>query len=347
MHRRSSTASSIATREESTPFTTRRGIGAWVATMSACTSTGRARRPSIAMVTQVPLTGAVDAREEQPGGIGHLGDAVAGHLEAADLVGGAEAVLQGSHEAQRGLAVAFEAAHHIHEVFEQPGAGDRAVFRDVADEHHGQVAVLRDADERARDLAHLRRLPGRPVGHRRRHRLHRVDDHERGLHRVDVPEDRGEVGLGREVELVGEASGAFGAQAHLARGFFGADVEHARARAGGSGCDLEQQGRLADSGFAAQQDGGTGDDAAAEHPVELADAGGPVRDLGAAELGDRAGGAALGNLGRRDRVDRAPRARRRCPRPGIPGSCRTTWRRSSRTREHANPGVGGRAMATA
>ena len=99
-----------------------------------------------------------------------------------------------------------------------------------------------------------------------------------GLHGVDVPEDRGEVGLGREVELVGEGSGAFGAQAHLARGLFGADVEHARARAGGSGCDLEQQGRLADAGLAAQQDRGTGDDAAAEHAVELADAGRPVRD---------------------------------------------------------------------
>jgi hypothetical protein len=55
-------------------------------------------------------------------------------------------------------------------------------------------------------------------------------------------------------------------------------------RAGGSGCDLEQQGRLADAGLAAQQDRGARDDAAAEHPVELADTGGPVRDLGAAEL---------------------------------------------------------------
>ena len=105
------------------------------------------------------------AAEEQPARVGDLGDAVAGHLEAADLVGRAEAVLERADEAQRGLAVALELADDVDEVLEQARAGDRAVFGDVADEQHGQVAVFGDADEGARDLAHL--AAGRRRGPRR------------------------------------------------------------------------------------------------------------------------------------------------------------------------------------
>ena len=97
-----------------------------------------------------------------------------------DLVGRAEAVLEGAHEAQRGLPVALELAHHVDEVLEQAWTRDRAVLRDVADEQHRQLAFLRDADERGGDLAHLARLPGQPVGERARHGLHRVDDEQLG-----------------------------------------------------------------------------------------------------------------------------------------------------------------------
>ena len=168
-------------------------------------------------MTHVPLTGGAAARRNSPRGVGHLGDAVAGHLEAADLVGRAEAVLQRAHEAQRVLPVALELAHDVDEVLEQARAGDRAVFRDVADEQQREVALLRDADERRRDLAHLAGLAGQPVGERRRHGLHRVDDEQVGRDRVDLAEDRGEVGLGGEVELGMQCAGAPGAQAHLGR----------------------------------------------------------------------------------------------------------------------------------
>ena len=120
--RRSSTASSIATREESTPFTTRRGWGALVLDDQRL----HLDRQRAAALERDGDAGAADrlaaAREEQAGRVGHLGDAVAGHLEAADLVGGAEPVLEGADEAQRGLAVALEAAHDIHDVFEQSRA---------------------------------------------------------------------------------------------------------------------------------------------------------------------------------------------------------------------------------
>ena len=106
-------------------------------------------------------------REEEPRRVGYLGDAVSGHLEAADLVGRPEAVLEGADEAQRRLPVAFEVAHDVDEVLEHPGACDLSVFRDVADDDDRQVAVFRDADQRRRDLAHLARLPGSTVDQRR------------------------------------------------------------------------------------------------------------------------------------------------------------------------------------
>lgn len=67
-------------------------------------------------------------------------------------------------------------------------------------------------------------------------------------------------------------------------------------------CHLQQQRGLSDAGLAAQQDDGAGHDAAAEHPVELAEGGGDAGQLQQRDLidglrrafGDCGGGAALG-----------------------------------------------------
>ena len=103
--------------------------------------------------------------------------------------------------------------------------------------------------------------------------LHRVDDDQVGLERVDLAEHRREVGLAGEVEGAGHRLDALGAGAHLGGGLLAADVEHPAlavlARAGGPGGDVEQQGRLADAGLAGDEHDGAGHDAAAEHPVEL------------------------------------------------------------------------------
>ena len=57
--------------------------------------------------------------------------------------------------------------------------------------------------------------------------------------------------------------------------------------------DVEQQGRLADTGFAGEQHHRPGHQASAEDPVELGDPGGP----GAGRLGAD-GGDGAGRLGR-------------------------------------------------
>ena len=66
--------------------------------------------------------------------VGHAGEPGAGHLEDAELVRRAEAVLHRAQDAMRVVAVAFELEDAVDEVLEHARAGDGAVFRHVADE---------------------------------------------------------------------------------------------------------------------------------------------------------------------------------------------------------------------
>jgi hypothetical protein len=80
--------------------------------------------------------------QEQLGRVGHLAQALAGHLEHADLVGGAEAVLDRAQDAEVVAAFALEIEHGIDHVLDDAGAGDLAVLGDVADQHHGAPVDL-------------------------------------------------------------------------------------------------------------------------------------------------------------------------------------------------------------
>lgn len=66
---------------------------------------------------------------------------------------------------------------------------------------------------------------------------------------------------------------ALGPQAHLPGGLFSRDVERGQAPAREAVEHGEQQGGLADARVAAEQGQGARDEAAAEHPVQLTDAG--------------------------------------------------------------------------
>ena len=89
--------------------------------------------------------------------IGHADEPVAGHLEDAELVRRAEAVLRRAQDAMRVVAVALELEHAVDEVLEHARAGDGAVLRHVADEDGRDARLLRDAQQAAGGLAHLRR----------------------------------------------------------------------------------------------------------------------------------------------------------------------------------------------
>ena len=124
------TATSIARRLRSKPTATRRGMASSVWLTSAWTSTRKQRVPSTATCTAEPAAGAASL-EEQGGGVGHRLQARPRHLEDPELVGGAEAVLDGAQRAVEAVAVALELEHRVDHVLEHPGAGDRALLGDV------------------------------------------------------------------------------------------------------------------------------------------------------------------------------------------------------------------------
>ena len=114
---------------------------------SAWTSTSTGRVPSMPANTAAPLRrdaassgssrigdGAVG--EEQGRRVRHLGEAAVAHLEHADLVGRAEAVLDRAQDAELVAALALEIEHGVDHVLEHARAGDDALLGDMADEHH-------------------------------------------------------------------------------------------------------------------------------------------------------------------------------------------------------------------
>ena len=91
------------------------------------------------------------------------------------------------------------------------------------------------------------------------------------------------------------------AHADLGGGLLAGDVDGGRAAGGEGGGGLEQEGGLADAGIAADEDGRGGDEAAAEHAVEFAEAreGARQRRLGGGEVAERDAPAAGGPEGAR------------------------------------------------
>ena len=67
----------------------------------------------------------------------HLDEPAVAHLEDADVVRGAEAILQRAQRAIGALLLALELQDAVHEVLEHPRPRERALLRDVPDEQHG------------------------------------------------------------------------------------------------------------------------------------------------------------------------------------------------------------------
>jgi hypothetical protein len=74
--------------------------------------------------------------------IGDLAQPIGGHLEDADLFGRSIAVLGRAQQPQAGIPVAFERQHHVDQMLERLGPGERAVLGHVADEHHRHATLL-------------------------------------------------------------------------------------------------------------------------------------------------------------------------------------------------------------
>ncbi len=238
----------------------------------------------------------------------YLGQAFLAHGEDADLVGRTEAVLDRAQDAEAVRPLAFEIEHRVDHVLQHARAGDQAFLGDVADEHQGEAAPLGEPDQLVRRRAHLGDGAGRGLERLDEQRLDRIDHHEFG--RVAGGERGGDVadlGRDREPDRGLRDAETFGAEPHLVDRLFARDIDGAVAARRDAGGGLEQQRRFADARIAADQHGGTGHQSAAEHPVELGDAGREARRRGAlAAQADEGNGAALVRAaeGLRLRLDR-------------------------------------------
>ena len=116
-------------------------------------------------------------------------------------------------------------------------------------------------------------LPGRRLELDREDRLDRVDDDERRLEPRDLLEDALDAGFGQQVQRRGADAEAIAAALDLVLGLLARRVEHRADFAREVRGRLQQQRGLADAGLAAEQHQRPGHDAAAEHAIELADAG--------------------------------------------------------------------------
>ena len=311
------------------------------AATSAWTSATSGRLPSSVTVTQVPATGVAPLREEQAARVGQPDDAVVGEVEAADLVGGAVAVLDA-----RGPCAAASAGRPRTAARRRRGAragADRrstpslvtcptstvAMPRSLAtpDQRGGDLADLADAARRAVDLG-----AGRPSAPSRR-RAARGSPRRRGRATA------AEVGLGGEQQVVVQGADALGAQPHLGGGLLAGDVERAAAP-GEARRDLEQQRGLARRralrraapprpARARRRARGRARRPRSEGPVPPRRR--PRRSAGRPRSPGR----------RRWCAPSGPTCPRPCPRPGTRRSGRPTCRRSTRTRRSGRRGARG------
>ena len=179
----------------SIPLATRRGGTSSDGETSAWTSTSSGREPSIAASTTLPGARVASPTKRAEASATSTRPPPA-HLEHADLVGRAEAVLERAQRAVGALALALELQHAVDEVLEHARAGERALLGHVADEQHRDVARLGEPRDAVGDLAHLADRAGRAGQLGRVQRLHRVDHADLGPLGLERGEHGVEVGLG-------------------------------------------------------------------------------------------------------------------------------------------------------
>ena len=122
-----------------------------------------------------------------------------------------------------------------------------------------------------------------------------------------MPEHHIEVGFRRKIQRVVQRAGALGPHAHLPGGFLGGHIEGDPVEFRPPAGNFQKQRGFTHPGFARQQHNGSGNNAAAQHPVELPNAGGLAggfccgnggdflgRGGGREPLGDHPGGCSLG-----------------------------------------------------
>ena len=163
-------------------------------------------------------------------------------------------------------------------------AGQGAFLGHVADQEDRRAALLGEAHQQRRALAHLGHAAGGGLQLLGEDGLDRVDHHHLGLLAARHLDDRLDAGLGHHLEFVLRQLQAPRAHGHLLLRLLAGDVQ-GRQALGDIAQGLQQDGRLADAGITADQHHRAIHQAAAKHPVQLAGDGGEAWHFLDADLG--------------------------------------------------------------
>ncbi|MEY3701178.1 MAG: hypothetical protein RI891_470, partial [Gemmatimonadota bacterium] len=223
---------------------------------------GAPTRPNSVAIPEEERTRVIDRHES-----------LRGHPEDAELVDGAEAVFGRAEHPVVPRALALEVEHRVHDVLEGLRAGDATALGDMSDDEHRRARLFREPHQTGGTLSHLPDIPRRALEVPGEDGLDGVDDEDGGRRLRRRRQDRLEIRLAEERYAPRVHLEPIRPQLHLERRFLAAHVERAMPGALEQCRNLEQDRALPDSRLAADQDHGTGDDAASEHEVELTEAG--------------------------------------------------------------------------
>ena len=198
------------------------------------------------------------------------------------------------------VAVALELQHAVDEVLEDARPGNRAVLRHVPDEERRDAALLRDAQQPAGGLAHLgtrSRAPSRAPAEQSVC-TESITQTARAARVSSVSQTDVELGLGEDLDVRRQPP------SRAARSFTCAtdsspvirSARRSRLRSRRARCRSSVD--LPTPGLAADEDERRGHEPAAEHAVELRDAGGdPLRTSSASTSTSRSGVRAASRFG--------------------------------------------------
>ena len=124
--------------------------------------------------------------QEEPGRIRHLDEPALHHLENADLVRRAEAVLHRAEHAVGVVLLALEIEHGVDQMLEHARPGQRAFLGDVAHQEGGDAAPLGERHQARAALADLGDAARRRLQLGQEHGLDRVHDQRARLHVVEL-----------------------------------------------------------------------------------------------------------------------------------------------------------------
>ncbi len=184
------------------------------------------------------------------------------------------------------VAVALELEDAVDEMLEDARPGDGAVLRDVADEDGCDAGLFRDAQKPSRGLAHLCDRAGSGAERGCVERLDGVDDADVGSQRLERRAHDVQIRLGEDLDRLGAAEPRC-AKRDLRGRLLARHEERAAPAAGYRSERTEQERRLPDPRFAADEDERGGNETAAENPIQLGYTGGDALGLVDRDIADR------------------------------------------------------------